>query len=109
MWQTAVVAQMAEVYREVLVAPELADTRELLSEWVDPSANHACIAWAKNSYDAMQSFFGPGRYVNYLGDDEGGEEVVAAYGPNYRGLQQLKAKYDPDNFFRLNQNIQPKG
>jgi FAD/FMN-containing dehydrogenase len=81
----------------------------VLSEWVDPSANHACIAWAKNSYDAMQSFFGPGRYVNYLGDDEGGEEVVAAYGPNYRRLQQLKAKHDPDNFFRLNQNIQPKG
>jgi len=47
--------------------------------------------------------------VNYLGDDEGSEQVVAAYGPNYRRLQQLKAKYDPDNFFRLNQNIQPKG
>jgi FAD/FMN-containing dehydrogenase len=75
----------------------------------DPTTNDACIAWAKNSYNAMQSFMGPGRYVNYLGDDEGSEEVVAAYGLNYRRLQQLKAKYDPDNFFRLNQNIQPKG
>ena len=81
----------------------------VLSEWVDPTTNDACIAWAKNSYDAMQPFMGPGRYVNYLGDDEGSEEVVAAYGPNYRRLQKLKAKYDADNFFRLNQNIQPKG
>lgn len=45
--------------------------------------------------------------MNYLGDDEVGDEVVAAYGPNYRRLQQLKAKCDPANFFRLNQNIRP--
>jgi FAD/FMN-containing dehydrogenase len=80
----------------------------VLSEWVDPTTNDACIAWARNSYGAMQPFMGSGRYVNYLGDDEGSEEVVAAYGPNYRRLQELKAKYDPDNFFRLNQNIQPE-
>jgi FAD/FMN-containing dehydrogenase len=80
----------------------------VLSEWVDPNTNDACIAWARNSYDAMRPFMGSGRYVNYLGDDEGSEQVVASYGPNYRRLQQLKAKYDPDNFFRLNQNIQPR-
>ena len=79
----------------------------VLSEWMDAKDNDACIAWARNSYAAMRPFMGSGRYVNYLGDDEGGDEVVAAYGPNYRRLQQLKAKYDPDNFFRLNQNIRP--
>ncbi|HEY2618837.1 MAG TPA: FAD-binding oxidoreductase [Acetobacteraceae bacterium] len=79
----------------------------VLSEWMDAKDNDACIAWARNSYAAMQPFMGSGRYVNYLGDDEGGDEVAAAYGPNYRRLQQLKAKYDPDNFFRLNQNIRP--
>ena len=79
----------------------------VLSEWIDPKDNDACIAWTRKSYDAMRPFMGSGRYVNYLGDDEGGEEVAAAYGPNYRRLQQLKAKYDPDNFFRLNQNIRP--
>ena len=54
----------------------------------------------------MAAFMGPGRYVNYLGEDEQGE-VPAAYGPNYRRLAQIKAKYDPDNFFRMNQNIRP--
>jgi FAD/FMN-containing dehydrogenase len=48
-----------------------------------------------------------GRYLNYLDDDEAGDPVAAAYGPNYRRLQQLKAKYDPGNFFHMNQNIRP--
>jgi FAD/FMN-containing dehydrogenase len=44
---------------------------------------------------------------NYLGDDEEGESLAAAYGPNYRRLQELKARYDPSNFFHMNQNIRP--
>jgi FAD/FMN-containing dehydrogenase len=40
-------------------------------------------------------------------DDEGGERVRAAYGANYDRLAQIKAKYDPDNFFHVNQNIRP--
>jgi FAD/FMN-containing dehydrogenase len=80
----------------------------VLSEWMEPKDNDACIAWARDSYTAMQSFMASGRYVNYLGDDESGDPVAAAYGPNYRRLQQLKAKYDPQNFFHLNQNIRPQ-
>ena len=80
----------------------------VLSEWMDPKDNDACIAWARDSYTAMQPFMGSGRYVNYLGDDEPGDPVAAAYGPNYRRLQQLKAKYDPENFFHMNQNIRPQ-
>jgi FAD/FMN-containing dehydrogenase len=45
-------------------------------------------------------------YVNYLGD-EGESRVMAAYGANYERLAALKKKYDPTNFFRLNQNIKP--
>ena len=70
--------------------------------------NNACIAWARDSYSAMQPFMGSGRYVKYLGDDESGDSVAAAYGPNYRRLQELKAKYDPQNFFHVNQNIRPQ-
>lgn len=78
----------------------------VLSEWMDPSQNEACIAWARDAYAALQPFTGAGRYVNYLGDDDR-DAVAAAYGPNYQRLQQLKAKYDPGNVFRRNQNILP--
>ena len=77
------------------------------SEWRDPADNPRNIAWARESYDAMEPYFAPGRYVNYLGDDEGQEAVAAAYGPNYQRLRTLKAKYDPTNLFHLNQNIRP--
>ena len=79
----------------------------VLSQWTDPKDTDACTAWARTSYDAMQPFAGAGRYVNYLGDDEQSGAVAAAYGENYRRLQQIKAKYDPENLFRLNQNIRP--
>jgi FAD/FMN-containing dehydrogenase len=79
----------------------------VLSQWADPKDNTACTAWGRDSYAAMQSFMGGGRYVNYLGDDEQGDVVAAAYGPNYRRLAAVKAQYDPENFFRMNQNIRP--
>jgi FAD/FMN-containing dehydrogenase len=79
----------------------------VLSQWLDRADNERCIRWARESYDAMQPFLGLGRYSNYLDDDEAGDPSAAAYGPNYRRLQELKAKYDPENFFRLNQNIRP--
>jgi FAD/FMN-containing dehydrogenase len=79
----------------------------ILCEWMDPAATDACIAWARETYTAMQPFMAPGRYVNYMGDDEAGDAAAAAYGPNYKRLQQLKAKYDPGNFFHMNQNIRP--
>jgi len=79
----------------------------ILCQWMNEADNDRCIAWARKTYAAMQPFFAAARYVNYLGDDEIGEPVAAAYGPNYRRLQRLKAKYDPENFFRMNQNIRP--
>jgi len=79
----------------------------VLSEWMDPVETDRCIAWARDTYAAMAPAFGSGRYVNYLADDETGDPVAAAYGPNYRRLQELKAKYDPGNFFHMNQNIRP--
>lgn len=81
----------------------------VLAQWMDRQQNSACIAWARDSYASLQPFMGEGRYVNYFGDDEPRDAIAAAYGPNYRRLQQIKAKYDPGNFFRMNQNIQPLG
>jgi FAD/FMN-containing dehydrogenase len=79
----------------------------VLAQWRDPAITSACIHWARETHERMQVFFAPGRYVNYLDDDETGDPVAAAYGSNYRRLQQVKAKYDSKNFFRLNQNIRP--
>ena len=79
----------------------------VVSEWLDPADNARNIAWARESYDLMLPYFSRGRYVNYLGEDEGEDAVAAAYGPNYQRLRMLKAKYDPTNLFHLNQNIRP--
>jgi FAD/FMN-containing dehydrogenase len=76
----------------------------------DPAQAAACIQWARAFWEAMQPFSTGGVYVNYLGQeaDEGAERVQAAYGPaKYARLVALKNKYDPTNFFRLNQNIKP--
>jgi FAD/FMN-containing dehydrogenase len=81
----------------------------VLCEWMEQARNDRCIAWARETYARMEPFMASGRYVNYLADDETGEQVAAAYGSNYRRLQQLKAKYDPENFFRMNQNVRPLG
>lgn len=81
----------------------------VLCEWMDPQITDRCIAWARETYAAMQPFLATGRYLNYLGDDETADSVAAAYGPNYRRLREVKTKYDSRNFFRMNQNIRPLG
>lgn len=78
----------------------------VLAQWMRPEESDACVAWAREMYEEMQPFFAAGRYVNYLDDDDTGEPI-AAYGSNYRRLQQIKARYDPTDFFHMNQNIRP--
>jgi FAD/FMN-containing dehydrogenase len=79
----------------------------VLAEWMDPTMTEQCIAWARETYSSMERFFSAGRYVNYLNEDEADGQVAAAYGPNYRRLREIKAVYDPGNFFHLNQNVLP--
>lgn len=79
----------------------------VLSEWMDPTTTDRCIAWARESYAAMGRYLAAARYSNYLGDDEPGDAAAAAYGPNYKRLQAIKRKYDPENMFHMNQNIRP--
>jgi FAD/FMN-containing dehydrogenase len=62
--------------------------------------------WVRNFWSALEPWH-EGVYVNFLGD-EGAERVRQSYGPEkYDRLRTLKQKYDPDNFFRINQNIPP--
>jgi hypothetical protein len=77
-----------------------------ISIWDDPEEDVARIRWARELWDAMRPFSTGGVYANNLGE-EGKERVEAAYGENYPRLLALKNKYDPTNFFRLNQNIMP--
>jgi len=81
----------------------------VLAQWLDAAMTHANITWARQTYARMERFVGGGRYVNYLDDDEAADAVAAAYGANYPRLRELKTRYDPQNFFRLNQNILPLG
>ncbi len=79
----------------------------IVAQWMDPAQTDECIAWAKQTYQAMQPFMDDGRYMNYLGDDETGDAVPHAFGANYDRLRQVKATYDAENVFHLNQNIPP--
>jgi len=75
-----------------------------------PAEYEACVQWAREFGDALRAFSTGGVYVNYLGReaDEGAERVRAAYASGtYERLAALKAKYDPTNFFRANQNVKP--
>ena len=74
--------------------------------WRDDAARESSVDWVNRSWEGLRPFFAPGLYVNQLGD-EGEERVRAAYGANYDRLVALKNKYDPINFFRMNQNIRP--
>ncbi len=74
--------------------------------WDDPAEDMMRTRWARETWDAMRAFSTGGVYANNLGD-EGMERTEAAYGENYARLLALKNKYDPTNFFRLNQNIKP--
>jgi FAD/FMN-containing dehydrogenase len=78
-----------------------------VSTWTDPSQDEANIRWSRGLWEAMRPFSPGSVYVNFVGLDEGDDRVRAAYGPNYGRLAHLKARYDPTNLFRLNQNIPP--
>ena len=75
----------------------------------DPANNEKIISWTKNYYDALHPYSAGGAYVNFLMGDEGGDRVKATYGDNYERLVAIKNKYDPQNLFRVNQNIKPSG
>jgi FAD/FMN-containing dehydrogenase len=78
-----------------------------ISMWADPMDPEKHISWAREIYDAMQPWTSERTYLNFIGD-EGEERVRTAYDPEkFRRLVALKDKYDPDNLFRLNQNIKP--
>lgn len=72
----------------------------------DPNKQDQITDWARSYWEAIHPHSAGGSYQNFM-MEEGRERVRATYGENYERLRKVKAKYDPDNFFRVNQNIEP--
>ena len=74
--------------------------------WSDPARDEELIEWAREFHEAMAPYAADGVYMNYMSHGEE-ERVPEAYGERYERLRELKREWDPDNFFRVNQNIEP--
>jgi FAD/FMN-containing dehydrogenase len=72
----------------------------------DPAHTEKITAWCKDYWDALHPFSAGGAYINFM-MEEGQDRVQATYRDNYWRLTEIKRKYDPKNFFRVNQNIRP--
>ena len=73
----------------------------------DQSNKDKIINWARDYWNAHHPHSAGGAYINFM-MDEGEDRIKATYGDNYKKLTEIKAKYDPDNLFRVNQNIKPQ-
>jgi len=104
---------MSEVARDAMAFDHRDARFNLLvvAAWHDRAEDHRNIEWARRVWQAMQPFSSGGLYANYM--EEGGEgaaRIRQAFGPGkYERLVAIKRKYDPDNLFRMNQNIAPSG
>ena len=76
------------------------------TRWQTADDDQACIAWARDLFKATAPHAAGSVYVNFMPEDET-DRVATAYGPNYARLSEIKRHYDPQNLFRLNQNIAP--
>ncbi len=76
------------------------------TRWTDRTQDAECIRWARSLFAALTPYATGGVYVNFMPEDEA-QRVQGAYGSNWERLAKVKAKYDPGNLFRLNQNIRP--
>jgi FAD/FMN-containing dehydrogenase len=73
----------------------------------DPADRERITDWSRSYWEALHPYSAGGAYVNMM-MEEGQERVHASYGPNYDRLAAVKARYDPGNLFRMNQNIVPR-
>ncbi|MFC7399544.1 FAD-binding oxidoreductase [Chelatococcus sp. GCM10030263] len=76
------------------------------TRWREPAMDGACIGWARALFEAMKPYAAGTAYINFMPEDET-DRVQAAYGANYARLVDIKRRYDPQNMFRMNQNVAP--
>jgi hypothetical protein len=78
----------------------------LLANWSDPGADDLHVTWIRSIFEKLRPAMTPGVYVNFMSGDEQ-DRVPEAYRQRWERIISVKTQYDPENFFRLNQNIQP--
>jgi FAD/FMN-containing dehydrogenase len=76
-------------------------------QWTDPERDDEMVEWAQEFHDALTPYAADGVYMNYLERDED-DRIGEAYGARYDRLRELKREWDPQNLFRMNQNILPE-
>lgn len=79
----------------------------LLSNWANASDDATNISWVRGLFDKLRPVMKPGVYVNFMSGDEQ-DRVSEAYRDHWDRIVAVKSKYDPGNFFRLNQNVPPR-
>ena len=80
----------------------------LLANWSEPSADAGNVAWIRGVFNKLRPAMKPGVYVNFMSGDEQ-DRVPEAYQQRWDRMVTIKSQYDPNNFFRLNQNVSPSG
>jgi len=78
---------------------------DIISQWLDAADDEKNIRWARKFWNEIEPLTN-GVYVNHMGSDDN-PRIANAYGENFEKLKAIKKKYDPDNFFRMNNNIKP--
>jgi hypothetical protein len=78
----------------------------ILTQWTEPADTNANLSWTQETFEALRPHTTDQVYVNNLSNDDAGA-VPSAYGINWDRLVEIKRRYDPDNTFRLNHNIDP--
>jgi len=76
------------------------------ARWREPEEDKLCIEWARGLFEAAKPYSAGTAYINFMPEDET-DRVESAYGLNYRRLAEVKRRYDPQNLFRVNQNVTP--
>jgi hypothetical protein len=76
--------------------------------WEDDADNERCVKYTREFFDEVHNYSNGQVYLNFNSDMSGSQDLAGdSFGSNYQKLRDIKAKYDPDNFFRVNANIKP--
>ncbi len=99
---------MARVAPEATAYPQRAAhfIMNIHTRWADAAGDGACRAWARSLFERTAAHSMGTAYINFMPEDEA-ERVNGVYGGNLRRLQEVKARYDPENLFRVNHNVAP--